>query len=379
MMRDYQDLEGEGAAPEAPPVQEGDEFDDNAMPLDPETGVGMEMMPLEEELEEEEFQNISGPMDRTGPGPYSVQDPDPGATSTHDLSRSREEAPRVPRTVPRGAGPPAEDMAAALAEAARDRKEMAQDPTYIPKAKAAAMGPSESRTSTPATQSMTRPERDFVRRHLPMELQDRYLKRLSGLDSLINKDAKVDYTDKPAFPVDSRVRATTCRTAYGIEPPHLRMALTRGAKAGARWTQMFRPGFNDIVNETFKAGCNACILSKLYLADAQAREQFQRLHVKDTHGTLWFELQRRKEYLFYQRIDSVDIMMWHPDAWGFPDTSLSVSALPGEPFDPMHGWLYQTEINTEKELDNVEFAYNLRMRLFPADTFQAIALGKVPA
>jgi len=70
--------------------------------------------------------------------------------------------------------------------------------------------------------------------------------------------------------------------------------------------------------------------------------------------------------------------MWHPDAWGFPDTSLSVSALPGEPFDPMHGWFYQPYIDTEKEMDNVEFAYNLRMRLFPADTFQAIALGKVP-
>jgi hypothetical protein len=210
-----------------------------------------------------------------------------------------------------------------------------------------------------------------------MELQDRHLKKLSGIDALIKKFKPV-YVDKPAYPVDHRVRATTCRTAYGIEPPHLRMALGRCGKAGARWTQMFRPGFNDIVNETFKSGCNSMMLSKLYLSDAQAREQFQRLHVRDTHGTLWFELQRRKEYLYYQRIDGVDIMMWHPDAWGFPDTSLTVSALPGEPFNPMHGWYNVAEINTEKELADIECAYNLRQRLFPADTFQALALGKVP-
>merc|ERR1719253_2182651 len=76
------------------------------------------------------------------------------------------------------------------------------------------------------------------------------------------------------------------------------------------------------------------ILSRLYLSDATAREQFQRLHVKDTHGTLWFELQRRKEYLFYQRMDYVDVMMFHPDAWGFPDVSLMVSPLPGESINP---------------------------------------------
>jgi hypothetical protein len=70
--------------------------------------------------------------------------------------------------------------------------------------------------------------------------------------------------------------------------------------------------------------------------------------------------------------------MWHPDAWCFPDTKLQVSALPNEPLDPMHGWLKQPSINAEKEMDDVEFCYNLRMRMFPPNTFQAIALGKVP-
>jgi hypothetical protein len=406
MMRDYQDP-GEGEPGEGefagggffdqPP--EGVELP--PMPTGPDS-FDPGMSPLEEEFEEEDNRALSEEaiyeedneyLDDMGP--YSVQDPAPrtDAATTHDpraadntlgrtaasATRPQEEAPRVPRTVPHGAGPPAEDMAAALSEAQRDRREMEMDSTYVPKAKAKAMGgPSDSRTSTPATQNMERPDKNFVRRHLPMELQDRYLRKLSKVGSLIKQDPKVIYADKPAFPIDSRVRATTCRTAHGIEPPHLRMALSRSAVAGARWTQMFRPGFNDIVNESFKGGCNAMILSRLYLSDAQAREQFQRLHVKDTNGTLWFELQRRKEYLFYQRMDQVDVMMWHPDAWGFPDTSLAVSALPGEPFDPMHGWWYQKEIDTEKEMDNVEFCYNLRQRMFDVNTFQAIALGKVP-
>merc|ERR1719359_1794093 len=93
-------------------------------------GAGYEIMPLEEELEEEDNMAIAEetgvPDGPSGPGPYEVQDPSPSSPSMHDLSRSRalEDPPRVPRSIPRGAGPPAEDMAAALAEAARDKKEM---------------------------------------------------------------------------------------------------------------------------------------------------------------------------------------------------------------------------------------------------------------
>ena len=32
-----------------------------------------------------------------------------------------------------------------------------------------------------------------------------------------------------------------------------------------------------------------------------------------------------------------DVMMAHPDAWGFPDTSRVVAANPGEPVNPFHG------------------------------------------
>jgi hypothetical protein len=56
---------------------------------------------------------------------------------------------------------------------------------------------------------------------------------------------------------------------------------------------------------------------------------------------LWFELQRKKRHLFYMRMDFVDVMMFHPDAWGFPDASQVVLGNPGEPFDAFHGWFYQ--------------------------------------
>ena len=87
---------------------------------------------------------------------------------------------------------------------------------------------------------------------------------------------------------------------------------------------MFRPGLNDIVNETVKMGGDACILSNLYMYDYEAREQFMRQHIRDVKGTMWFQLQRRKQHLFYMRMDFVDLMMFHPDAWGFPDAMQAV-------------------------------------------------------
>ena len=33
-----------------------------------------------------------------------------------------------------------------------------------------------------------------------------------------------------------------------------------------------------------------------------------RLHIKDTNGTMWFELTRKKSHLFYMQMDFVDVM-----------------------------------------------------------------------
>merc|ERR1719353_2801947 len=140
---------------------------------------------------------------------------------------------------------------------------------------------------------------------------------------------------------------------------------------------MFRPGFNDITNESFKVGCNPAILSRLYLSkEVSFKEQFQKVHVTDVGGTMWFELQRRKEHLFYMRMEGYDVMMCHPDAWGFPDTNRYVSANPGEAFNPMHGWLHQVSIDADREMEDVEFSYTLRLRSFPKARALNVFSGK---
>lgn len=236
-----------------------------------------------------------------------------------------------------------------------------------------------SGVSTPETQLGIKKDRDYVRRNLPMNLQQQYLRRVSGLQDIVNKHVKVPSLHKQLFTEDLRVRAATIRMSYGMEPPHLRMALEESAKSGARWSQMFRPGFNDIVNETFKVGANACIFSKTYLTNKQEREQFLRMHVKDSNGILWFELQRELDSIYYQRIDFVDVQMYHPLAWGFPDTSKIVTPNPGEPIDPFHGWCARKSMDSVTEMEDMDFLYTLRLRCFPESTFQALSLGKIPA
>lgn len=345
------------------------------------------MAPVDEErLELEDAERDPAgraPLDRDPqllPGtdePSPFDDPPPrrtDAATAWDLTRSGpgREMPTTNRVRAEDGGPPADDIAAALEEVRREARTAQENPRWVPQETV-----NDSRASTPATASMVRPEKNFVRRHLPMQLQGMYLRKLSPLYDVIRDNIKVSKARKLMYEADTRVRATTCRIASGIEPPHFRMALHLAGQTQT-WTQMFRPGFNDLLNESFKVGCNACILSKLYLTEADAQDQFRRLHVRDTNGVLWFELQRRKDHVYYQRLDYVDVMMYHPDAWGFPDTSFQTSANPGEPFDPMHGWYYQKSVDADKEMEEVEFLYTARVRAFPERTFQALALGKIP-
>ena len=46
-------------------------------------------------------------------------------------------------------------------------------------------------------------------------------------------------------------------------PRIMRFALQRANETGAKWKQMFRPGFNDVVNESFKAGFLSTALDPL--------------------------------------------------------------------------------------------------------------------
>jgi len=237
---------------------------------------------------------------------------------------------------------------------------------------------SDSRCSTPATHAQTRPDREFARKHLHMEQQENVLSELSPLIEVINtRIIPEGRLQETPYRADLRVRATTCRMAASIEPIHMRLALTKARSVGARWTQMFRPELNDIVNESLKMGCDASILSNLYLYDYTARMHFQRLNAHDSNGTLTHALQRQKKHMFYMRMDIVDVMMFHPDAWGFPD-AMQVIQNGGDQFDPFHGWLQQSALDADREMEDVPFTYHVRMRSLPERTFQAIALGKIP-
>ncbi|CAL1156743.1 unnamed protein product [Cladocopium goreaui] len=330
---------------------------------------------------------------------YPAIEARPPQPTAFEVTKSRmlREMPPVPLPAPEEPAPPEDDIMAARWEVEAELK--AQEDIMDIKGGVITY----SRSSTPATMAASRPERDFVRKKARRNVQQDHLRPVNQLMGLVNTHVRTAWEIKQQpYKTDLRARSTTLRVAAGIEPAHMRFALQRANETGAKWKQMFRPGFNDTVNEAFLVGCNSCILSHLYLKDKEAKEQFQKLHVKDVNGVVWFELQRKKAHLFYMRMDYTDVMMAHPDAWGFPDTSRVVAANPGEPVNPFHGWYAQHSIDPEAELEDVEllgatdlprkrgqaedigttpmkqFRYTLRLRSFPETTFQALALGKIP-
>ncbi|CAK9011879.1 unnamed protein product [Durusdinium trenchii] len=333
---------------------------------------------------------------------YPAIEARPPQPTAFEVTKSRmlREMPPVPDPAPEEPAPPEDDIMAARWEVERELK-ATEDIMDI---KGGVI--TYSRSSTPATMAASRPERDFVRKKPKSHVHQEHLRPVNQLIGLVNTHVRTAWEIKrQPYKSDLRARSTTLRVAAGIEPAHMRFALQRANETGAKWKQMFRPGFNDTVNEAFRVGCNSCILSQLYLKlgarkllresgesgairkDKEAKEQFQKLHVKDwlrctlsrdVDGVVWFELMRKKAHLFYMRMDFTDVMMAHPDAWGFPDTSRVVAANPGEPVNPFHGWYAQHSIDPEAELEDVEFRYTLRLRSFPETTFQALALGKIP-
>eukprot|EP00439_Symbiodinium_sp_Y106_P022523 s3867_g2.t2 len=307
----------------------------------------------------------------TNIGGYPALSAEPPIATSYELTKPSG-LPALPSSAAGAPDPEPDDVAAARHEVEAELR--ARQTTMDAVGRGA-----ESGVSTPDTQLAIKKDRDFVRRNLPMNLQQQYLRRVSTLHDIANRSIKVPVFHKQLYTEDPRVRAATIRMAHGMEPPHFRMALEESARTGSKWSQMFRPGFNDIVNETFKVGANACIFSKTFLSNKQEREQFLRMHVKDSNGILWFELQRELESIYYQRMDFVDVQMYHPFAWGFPDSSKIVTPNPGEPIDPFHGWCARKSMDSVTEMEDVDFLYTLRLRCFPESTFQALSLGKIPA
>lgn len=307
---------------------------------------------------------------------YPTLEAKPPIGTVYELSRSKllREMPSVPEPSPEEAAPARDDIEAVRLELERELADIeAKD---LGKLKGGEL--SHSRASTPATYALTRPERDYIRGGIEHTARGTHLHQPGALADLVRKNIRLSFENEAVYKTNLRVRSTTCRLARNIDPPAMKVALGRATGNGAKWTQMFRPGFNDIVNESFKVGCNACLLSKLYCDSKEAREQFQKMYALDVKGTFWYELQRRKDHMFYMRMDFVDVMICHPDAWGFPDARRGVGAQPGEAANPFHGWYAQHSIDADRELEDVEFLYSLRLRAFPETTFQALSLGKVP-
>lgn len=305
--------------------------------------------------------------------PLDAHPPLPTAMSMQK-SRLLREMPAVPEKAYKAVAPPEDEIVEARLEVEHEL-ELLRDPMAIQPGLL-----SHSRCSTPAGYAGVRPERDFVRKDRnagPSTKPSQRMREVGSMEDL-RKHVFVRFDKRQAYKTDLRARHTTIRMAAGIEPPMMRMALLRAAGSGAKWTQMFRPGYNDIVNEAFKVGCNACILSKLYLKSENMRELFQRIHIKDVNGTHWYDLQRRKQHLFHMRMESKDVLMCHPDAWGFPDATRVIGSNPGEPANPFHGWLAQGSIDPDREMEDVQFTYSVRMRALPDRVFQGLALGKIP-
>lgn len=370
MMREYD--ESEGAAEESRDPSEAEDEDQPQMPPPTMLAHAGEQAALQGG--DDDGMGVDEPaFPEVRRHPALEAKPPIDTTISPAKSRHLNEMPQVPPIEEEEEEAEVDEMQKALDEAAAEA-EMPDQLRRVPGGKL-----TDSRCSTPATYSISRPYKDFVpRKHLPVEMQDSFLADIGGLDELVKEEFKPRKDAPPPYPADMRIRATTIRIAAGIEPAHMRIALEKARRTGARWTQMFRPGLNDIVNHSFKVACNPAILSNLYLYDYQAREQFQRQHIRDVNGILWFELQRRKTHLFYMRMDFVDVMMVHPTAWGFPDASHVIHGNPGEAFNPFHGWYAQDSVEPDKEMEDVEFNYTLRLRSLPEHTFQALALGKIP-
>lgn len=379
MMRDFEDqMKEQTDEPAAADVTIGPPetraIPTGPLPLPGTAGLDEDDEEQEEETAFDEKEPALPELVYPGLSAYPPIEARPPMPTVFEVNKSRllREMPAVPDLAPEEPAPPEDDIVEARwqVEAELAQKEDIMD--------IAGGEVTHSRCSTPATHALTRPERDFVRKDISVNVQNQFLYEVQPLLNVVRKNVRVAWEEKPAYVADLRVRSTTLRVAAGIEPTHMRMALHRSNDTGAKWKQMFRPGFSDVINESFRVGCNSCILSRLYLQDMDAKQQFQRLHVQDVNGTLWFDLQRKKEHLFYMRMDFIDVMMCHPDAWGFPDCARIVQANPGETVNPFHGWYSQHSIDPDREMEDVEFRYNLRLRSFPETVFQALALGKVP-
>ena len=258
---------------------------------------------------------------------------------------------------------------------------------------------SETRLSTPDRVGRERPTRDFVRSNMPLDRQEAALRDVVPLVELGVQKNSIDKSDKLSsiaeefqeadteqVPPFNTYRAgfaqpaTTVRESCGIVPADSRIAIQSALKGGVRWSLMFRPGLKDIVNDAIRINRDPCMLSSAYAQSEKSRDLFLRQITQGRNGIATFDLIRKISHVYYMRVEFVDVLMFHPAAWGFPETDQqrAIVGIPGKERDPVHGWLWQQAVDADGEMADVTFAYNHIVRRIPQTLIDAMVLGKLP-
>lgn len=200
------------------------------------------------------------------------------------------------------------------------------------------------------------------------------LNSLSSLEDLLNSSPHLKMLSRrgSSGPVirHETVKTTTMKASRSYLVSTAALSLKKNLEDGAMSFPLLHLHFHDIANEAIRMGSHPSILSDNYVYDEISRERYWKSYVSLTGGIFWFTLLRRPSHLFYIRLDNRDVLMIHPEAWGYPEASRVVIDMPkrilqnGFP-DPLHGWLQQMSEDIDKEMEEVAFRYSARVRQLP--------------
>jgi hypothetical protein len=178
----------------------------------------------------------------------------------------------------------------------------------------------------------------------------------------------------------NRYRSFRTRDVSNVLPADCRLFLKHARESPDRFSLLFTPGFSDMVNDTVRMARDLCILSDAYRESDLARASFLYQVTRDRNGVHVPSLLRKQDSVNYMRVDFKDVLMFHPNAWGFPEADLSRTLLGplGQTRDPAFGWLRQEPSKDASELEDTTFSYTSVLHTLPKDTVAATVAGNPP-
>ena len=203
---------------------------------------------------------------------------------------------------------------------------------------------------------------------------------LSSIDENTEPNALVRPLTRDIYSLGVRHRAASLRESAKLLPIDSRMDLKASLSSESRFSLMFTPGFSDTVNDTVRMARHRSILSDSYRQSDDARALFLRQVVDNRKGVDVVSLTRKLNHVNYLRVDFKDVLMFHPNAWGFPEAALNRTVIGplGRERDPSYGWLRQNPNRFVADMEDVVFACSSTVRSIPKETIEAICCGKVP-